>query len=59
MKICMPTEPNNGLSSKVCDHFGSAPFFTVYDTDNSALQTGCRGDRKSSMCVGNAVCVVG
>jgi predicted Fe-Mo cluster-binding NifX family protein len=33
MKICIPTENNLGLKSKVYGHFGSAPYFTVYDSD--------------------------
>lgn len=39
MKICIPTEKNDGPNSKVCDHFGSAPFFAVYDTDTDTLKT--------------------
>jgi predicted Fe-Mo cluster-binding NifX family protein len=38
MKICMPTEGKNGLSEKVYGHFGSAPFFTIYNTDTKALE---------------------
>ena len=35
MKICIPVEENNGLDSRVCAHFGSAPFFLVVDSDSS------------------------
>ncbi len=33
MKICMPVQDENGLDSLVFGHFGSAPFFAVYDTE--------------------------
>jgi predicted Fe-Mo cluster-binding NifX family protein len=33
VKICMPVLDENGLNSVVYGHFGSAPFFAVYDTD--------------------------
>ena len=33
MKVCIPTETNVGLEAKVHGHFGSAPYFTVYDTE--------------------------
>lgn len=32
MKICIPTEEENGLESLAYGHFGSAPFFLIYDT---------------------------
>jgi len=32
MRICMPIEDNKGLGSKIFNHFGSAPFFLVYNT---------------------------
>ena len=38
MKICIPTETNEGKDAMVFGHFGSAPFFTVYDTDNGAVE---------------------
>ncbi|MFC1560056.1 NifB/NifX family molybdenum-iron cluster-binding protein [Candidatus Margulisiibacteriota bacterium] len=33
MKICIPTGTDKGLKEKVFPHFGSAPYFLVYDTD--------------------------
>ena len=33
MKICIPAETKNGLLSKVYGHFGSAPYFFIYDTN--------------------------
>lgn len=32
MRICIPTETNEGINAKVYAHFGSAPYFTIYDT---------------------------
>jgi predicted Fe-Mo cluster-binding NifX family protein len=38
MKLCIPTEDSNGLDARVCAHFGSAPFFTVIDTDTDGVE---------------------
>jgi predicted Fe-Mo cluster-binding NifX family protein len=38
MKICVPIENNKGLTSKVFGHFGSAPYFLIYDTDNKDFE---------------------
>jgi predicted Fe-Mo cluster-binding NifX family protein len=32
MKICIPTEEQKGLDSLAYGHFGSAPYFLIYDT---------------------------
>lgn len=32
MKLCIPSTGKEGLSANVSGHFGSAPFFTIYDT---------------------------
>ena len=37
MKICMPVQDENGLDSVVYGHFGSAPFFAVYDTKSKNI----------------------
>ena len=34
MKICIPIESDQGMTSKVCDHFGSAPFFLLFDDES-------------------------
>ena len=39
MKICVPTENNEGLSAKVHGHFGSAQHFTIYDTETKTVNT--------------------
>jgi predicted Fe-Mo cluster-binding NifX family protein len=33
MKVCFPIKENEGLESVVYGHFGSAPYFMIYDTD--------------------------
>jgi predicted Fe-Mo cluster-binding NifX family protein len=32
MKIAIPAISDEGLSAPACDHFGSAPFFIIYET---------------------------
>ena len=33
MRICIPTNTNEGQNAHVSSHFGSAEYFTIYDTD--------------------------
>jgi predicted Fe-Mo cluster-binding NifX family protein len=37
MKICIPTRSDKGNEALISAHFGSAPFFTIYDTDSASL----------------------
>ena len=39
MKICFPVEVDKGLDSQIFGHFGSAPFFVVFDTQNNTTGT--------------------
>ncbi len=39
MKICFPVQEKNGLAQKIYQHFGSAPFFIIYDTETKNFQT--------------------
>ncbi len=39
MKLCFPVKADNGLESEIFGHFGSAPFFVVFDTDNEETST--------------------
>ena len=34
MKICIPIKEDNGLDSIAYNHFGSAPFYMIYNLDN-------------------------
>ncbi|MGD8414975.1 MAG: NifB/NifX family molybdenum-iron cluster-binding protein [Candidatus Latescibacterota bacterium] len=38
MKLCIPTEDSAGLDAHVCAHFGSAPFFTLVDTESEEVE---------------------
>ncbi|MCX5698044.1 MAG: NifB/NifX family molybdenum-iron cluster-binding protein [Candidatus Omnitrophica bacterium] len=38
MRICIPTETKDGLKAKAYDHFGSAPYFTIYDTEKETFK---------------------
>jgi predicted Fe-Mo cluster-binding NifX family protein len=38
MKICLPTETGQGLTAPLYGHFGSAPFFTIADTETGVLE---------------------
>ena len=39
MKMCIPTTDNRKELSEVCDHFGSAPYFTIYDFETNGYET--------------------
>lgn len=39
MKICFPVESDSGLESDIFGHFGSAPFFVVFDTGDNSTST--------------------
>ena len=39
MKICIPTSMDDGLEATSSGHFGSAPFFTLVDTQSDELTT--------------------
>jgi len=39
MKICIPTLENKEGDSKVSQHFGSAPFFLIYDSEKKSFQS--------------------
>ena len=38
MIICIPTTTNEGKSAQVHEHFGSAPFFTICDTETDTVE---------------------
>ncbi|OFZ80158.1 MAG: hypothetical protein A2603_12295 [Bdellovibrionales bacterium RIFOXYD1_FULL_55_31] len=39
MNICIPVDLDQGLSSRVCEHFGSAPAFLILDTNTLQYTT--------------------
>jgi predicted Fe-Mo cluster-binding NifX family protein len=38
MKICIPTETNEGKTAEVYGHFGSAAYFTIVDTEKDSIE---------------------
>lgn len=38
MRICIPTETNEGTKARVFPHFGSAPYFLIYDTAKETFE---------------------
>jgi len=38
MKICIPIDKDNGKKSKVYNHFGSAPYFAIYDIEKDEFE---------------------
>ena len=38
MRICVPTQTGEGARAAAYGHFGSAPYFTLYDTGTGAYE---------------------
>ncbi len=38
MRICVPTATDDGLDAAVHGHFGSAPYFSILDTETGAVE---------------------
>jgi predicted Fe-Mo cluster-binding NifX family protein len=53
MKICMPVGDENGLSSVIYGHFGSAPFFALFDTEtqNVSIVNNSLGEHEHGQCM--------
>jgi predicted Fe-Mo cluster-binding NifX family protein len=45
MRICIPTETATGRDSRVSEHFGSSPFFTIYDDATGTFDTVANSDQ--------------
>lgn len=39
MRICIPTMDSREQDAKLCGHFGSAPYFTIYDSQTGVCET--------------------
>ncbi|HUI46818.1 MAG TPA: NifB/NifX family molybdenum-iron cluster-binding protein [Nitrospirota bacterium] len=48
MKICFPVQKDEGIDSAVHNHFGSAPFFVVFDTGTNDVATISNQDQHHS-----------
>ena len=44
MRICIPTQQDEGLEGLPYSHFGSAPYFIVHDTETKQTWTIENGD---------------
>jgi predicted Fe-Mo cluster-binding NifX family protein len=44
MKVCIPVQENKGLDSIAYDHFGSAPFFLICDSESKEIKAIDNGD---------------
>lgn len=53
MQICIPVDEDQGLSSRVCAHFGSAPAFLIVDTDTRS----CRAILNQNQHHGHGMCM--
>ncbi len=38
MRVCVPTKNDAGMDAFIHEHFGSAPFFTLIDTDTEEVK---------------------
>lgn len=45
MKLCFPVQYDEGVESKVYNHFGSAPLFVLMDTESNAVTVISNGDQ--------------
>jgi predicted Fe-Mo cluster-binding NifX family protein len=48
MKICIPTETDQGVNAKTFGHFGSAPYFVIYDTEKKVCEVLANGNQHHS-----------
>jgi predicted Fe-Mo cluster-binding NifX family protein len=46
MRLCVPTEGEEGLAARLSDQFGRAPAFTVVDTMSPAVETFLNPERR-------------
>lgn len=38
MRLCMPTVDDAGLAARLTAHFGSAPYYTIVETDSGTIE---------------------
>ena len=44
MKVCIPVKENKGLDSTAYSHFGTAPFFLIFDSQKEEIKAIQNGD---------------
>lgn len=57
MKIAVPSEIPGGLDSKMCEHFGICPLFTIITLTNGEISDVCIEDNGHHQC-GNCIRLV-
>ena len=45
MNLCIPVEADLGLDSRVCAHFGSAPYFLIVDSATGTYRATVNGNQ--------------
>jgi predicted Fe-Mo cluster-binding NifX family protein len=53
MKVCFPVLQDDGMNSKVYNHFGSAPLFIVVDTEKNGTSAISNGDQRHARSASN------
>ncbi len=48
MLACIPTNTGAGVEDSLCDHFGSAAYFTLYDTEHDTVTVVANGNAHHS-----------
>ncbi|HUU17781.1 MAG TPA: NifB/NifX family molybdenum-iron cluster-binding protein [Sedimentisphaerales bacterium] len=48
MRICIPVQTNEGLRALVNHHFGSSPYFLIYDSDKEVFEVISNSDEHHS-----------
>ncbi|MCL5024534.1 MAG: diguanylate cyclase [Nitrospirae bacterium] len=59
MKVCFPVQRNEGVESRVFNHFGTAPLFIVVDTETSEVSVIANRDQRHAHGQCNPVRVLG
>lgn len=57
-KICIPTIDAKEQSSEMCESFGSAPYFTIYDCDTGAYGTSNKSGHEHEHRICNPMCLL-
>ncbi len=59
MKVCFPVQQDDGIESRVYNHFGSAPMFIVVDTASDTASTISNGNQHHARGACNPIMALG
>lgn len=59
MKVCFAVQENEGISSSVYNHFGSAPEFVIVDTEDDKTTSVKNRDKEHSHGACNPIAAIG